>query len=249
MKNMFDLTGKKALVTGVGKPTGLGRAMARGLKEFGAEVLIISRSTGCLDIAKEDGFQAFQADLTDRADLPRAFDEAVAKLGTLDILINNHATGKRQVTVDVSMDTWDQIIATNLTSIFQLCQLAGRLMIPKGYGKIINMASMASFVGIAETTPYTASKGGVAMLTKVLASEWCRTGVNVNAIAPGLVETEMTSILKRDPARREYFMSRIPMGRGGTPEDMAGAAVYLASHASDYVHGTILNVDGGWLAR
>lgn len=249
MKNMFDLTGKKALVTGVSQRTGLGRAMAQGLKEFGAEVAILSRSTGCIEIAKEDGFLPIQADLTNRADLKRAFDEAVEKLGTLDILINNHATGKRQHTVDVTMDVWDLILETNLTSIFELCQLAGKLMLPRGYGKIINIASMSAFIGIAETTAYTVSKGGVGMLTKVLASEWCRSGVNVNAIAPGLVETEMTSLLKRDPARREYFMSRIPIGRPGTPEDMKGAAVYLASRASDYVHGAILNVDGGWLAR
>lgn len=247
--NMFDLTGKKALVTGVGKATGLGRAMAQALKEFGAEVAITSRSTGCFDIAKEDGFLPIQADLTHRSELHRAFDEAVQKLGTLDILINNHATGKRQHTVDVPMDVWDLIIETNLTSIFQLCQLAGKPMLERGYGKIINMASMSTFIGIAETTAYTAAKGGIGQLTKVLASEWASRGVNVNAIAPGFIETEMTGGLKKDPARREYFMSRIPVGRPGKPEDLKGAAVYLASHASDYVHGAILNVDGAWLAR
>jgi 2-deoxy-D-gluconate 3-dehydrogenase len=247
--NMFDLSGKKALVTGVGRADGLGRSMARALKEFGAEVAITSRSTGCIDIAKQDGFMAIQADLTNRDDLQRGFTEAVEKLGTLDILINNHATGKRQITETFPMDAWDLIIATNLTSIFQLCQLAGRIMLAKGYGKIINMASMSTFIGIAETSAYTVSKGGVGQLTKVLASEWASRGVNVNAIAPGFIETEMTSGLKKDPARREYFMSRIPIGRPGKPDDMKGAAVYLASHASDYVHGAIIPVDGAWLAR
>lgn len=182
--NMFDLSGKKALVTGVGKATGLGRAMAQALKEFGAEVAITSRSTGCFDLAKQDGFIPIQADLTNRSELQRGFNEAVEKLGTLDILINNHATGKRQATETFPLEAWDLIIETNLTSIFQLCQLAGKIMLAKGYGKIINVASMSTFIGIAETTAYTASKGGIGQLTKVLASEWSSRGVNVNAIAP-----------------------------------------------------------------
>jgi 2-dehydro-3-deoxy-D-gluconate 5-dehydrogenase len=247
--NMFDLTGKKALVTGVSRGDGLGRAMAQALKEFGAEVVITSRSAGCIDIAKQDGFVAIQGDLTNRNDLQRVFSEVVERLGTLDILINNHAMGRRQITETFPLDAWDQIIETNLTSIFQLCQLAGKLMLAKGSGKIINMASMATFVGIAETSAYTVSKGGIGQLTKVLATEWASRGVNVNAIAPGLIETEMTSLLKRDPVRREYFMSRIPVGHPGKAEDLKGVAVFLASHASDYVHGAIIPVDGAWLAR
>jgi 2-deoxy-D-gluconate 3-dehydrogenase len=247
--NMFDLTGKKAVVTGVGSPIGLGRAMAQGLKEFGAEVCILSRAEGVFDIAKEDGHLAVQADLTNRTDLKRGFNEAVEKLGTLDILINNHATGKRQEALTLPVETWDLIFETNVTSFFELCQLAGAIMIPKGYGKIINMASMSTFFGIAETSAYTASKGAVGQLTKVLASEWSSKGVNVNAIAPGLVETQGTKILKADPARREFFFNRIPCGHFGKAEDMKGAAVYLASHASDYVHGIILPVDGGWMAK
>ncbi len=247
--NMFDLTGKKALVTGVGSPIGLGRAMAQALKEFGAEVVILSRAEGVFDIAKEDGHQAVQADLTNRSELKRGFDEAVQKLGTLDILINNHATGKRQEALTLPIETWDLIFETNITSVFQLCQLAGAIMLEKGYGKIINMASMSTFVGIAETSAYTASKGAIGQLTKVLASEWSSRGVNVNAIAPGLVETQGTKILKTDPARREFFFQRIPCKRFGKAEDMKGVAVYLASHASDYVHGAIIPVDGGWLAR
>jgi len=247
--SMFDLTGKKALVTGVGSPIGLGRAMAQGLKEFGAEVAIISRSARCFDLAKEDGFIAVQADLTHRDELKWAFNEIVEKLGTLDILINNHATGKRQEALTFPIEAWDLIMETNVTSVFLLCQLAAPIMIAKGYGKIINMASMATFFGIAETSSYTASKGAIGQLTKVLASEWSSRGINVNAIAPGLIETEMTSIVKRDPARREFFFQRITAGRFGKAEDLKGAAVFLASHASDYVHGAILPVDGGWMAR
>jgi 2-deoxy-D-gluconate 3-dehydrogenase len=247
--SMFDLTGKKALVTGVGSPIGLGRAMAQGLKEFGAEVVILSRAAGVFDIAREDGHLAVQADLTNRGELKRGFKEAVEKLGTLDILINNHATGKRQEALTFPMEAWDLIIETNLTSVFELCQLAAPIMLAKGYGKIINMASMSTFCGIAETVSYTVSKGGIGQLTKVLASEWSSRGINVNAIAPGLVETQGTKILKTDAARREFFFNRIPCGHFGKAEDMKGAAVYLASHASDYVHGAIIPVDGGWLAR
>lgn len=246
---MFDLTGMKALVTGAGSPIGLGRAMAQGLKEYGAEVAILSRSKRVFDVAKEDGFVAVQADLTNRDELKRGFKEAVEKLGTLDILINNHGIGRRQESLTFPIEAWDAILETNLTSVFLLCQLAGPIMMEKGYGKIINMASVATFRGITETPSYAASKGGVGQLTKVLASEWSSRGINVNAIAPGLIETEMTAALKTNPARREYFFARIPAGRFGTAEDLKGTAVFLASHASDYVHGAIIPVDGGFLAR
>lgn len=247
--SMFDLTGKKALVTGVGSRIGLGRAMSQALKEYGAEVAIISRSNRAFDIAKEDGFFPIQADLANRKELKRGFDEAVQKLGTLDILINNHATGKRQEALMFPIEAWDLIFETNVTSVFLLCQMAAPIMIEKGYGKIINMASMSTFFGIAETSCYTATKGAIGQLTKVLASEWSTRGINVNAIAPGLIETEMTSGIKKDPARADFFLSRIPGRRPGKADDLRGTAVYLASHASDYVHGAIIPVDGGWLAR
>jgi 2-deoxy-D-gluconate 3-dehydrogenase len=247
--NMFDLTGKKALVTGVGSPIGLGRAMAQGLKEFGAEVATISRSARCFDVAKEDGYYAVQADLTNRSELKRSFNQVVDKLGTLDILINNHGTGKRNVAETFPIEAWDLIFETNVTSVFLLSQLAAPIMFEKGYGKIINMASMATFFGIAETSSYTASKGAVGQLTKVLASEWSSRGINVNAIAPGLIETDMSSGIKKDPARSEFFFSRIPCKHFGKAEDLKGTAVYLASHASDYVHGAIIPVDGGFMAR
>jgi 2-dehydro-3-deoxy-D-gluconate 5-dehydrogenase len=247
--NLFDLTGKKALVTGAGSPVGLGRAMAQALKEHGAEVAILSRSERIFAMAKEDGCIAVQADLSHRKELTRGFNEAVEKLGTLDILINNHGITRVQEAVTFPIDAWDAMLETNLTSVFLLCQLAAPIMMKKGYGKIINMASMATFFGLTQIPSYVASKGGIGQLTKALASEWSASGINVNAIAPGLIETEMTSRLKTNPTRREYFFTRIPAGRFGQPEDLKGAAVFLASHASDYVHGVIIPVDGGFAAR
>jgi 2-dehydro-3-deoxy-D-gluconate 5-dehydrogenase len=246
---LFDLTGKKALVTGAGSPIGLGRAMAQALKEAGAQVAILSRSARILDVAKEDGFLAVQADLTDRVALQRGFDESVAQLGTLDIIINNHGFTLVHDAETFSIDDWDRMIETNLTSVFLLCQLAGRIMLPKGYGKIINMASMMTFFGGTLIPSYAASKGGVGQLTKALGNEWIGRGVNVNAIAPGLMETELTAGLKTNPVRREQFFSRIPAGRFGQPDDVKGVAVFLASHASDYLSGAIIPVDGGFLSR
>jgi 2-deoxy-D-gluconate 3-dehydrogenase len=247
--NLFDLSGKRALITGAGSPTGLGRAMARGLKEHGAEIAILSRSNRVFEIAKSDGFIAVQADLSDRDQLKQGFEEAVQKLGTLDILINSHGITRVQEALTFPMDAWDKMIETNLTSVFLLCQLAAPIMIGKGYGKIINMASMATFFGLTQIPSYVASKGGIGQLTKALAVEWASRGINVNAIAPGLVDTEMTSGLKTNPARKEYFFTRIPAGRFGKAEDLTGTAIYLASHASDYLNGAIIPVDGGFLAR
>ena len=247
--DLFSLAGKKALVTGAGSPVGLGRAMAQGLKEHGAEVAILSRSKRVFDVAKEDGFVAVQADLSNRGELKRGFNGAVAKLGTLDILINNHGITRVQEALTYPIEAWDAMLETNLTSVFLLCQRAASIMMAKGYGKIINMASMATFFGITQIPSYVASKGGVGQLTKALASEWAPHGINVNAIAPGLIETEMTSGLKTNPARREYFFSRISAGRFGRAEEWKGTAVFPASHASDYVHGVIIPVDGGFTAR
>jgi len=247
--NLFDLSGKRALVTGAGSPIGLGRAMAQALKEHGAEVAILSRSKRIFDVAQEDGLIAIQADLSNRDELKRGFNEAVEKLGTLDILINNHGITRVQEAVTFPIDAWDKMLETNLTSVFLLCQLAAPIMLEKQYGKIINMASLATFIGLTKIPSYVASKAGIGQLTKALASEWASGGINVNAIAPGLIETEMTALLKTNPTRREYFFSRISAGRFGKAEDLKGTAVFLASHASDYVHGAIIPVDGGFLAR
>jgi 2-deoxy-D-gluconate 3-dehydrogenase len=247
--DLFDLTGKKALVTGAGSPVGLGRAMAQALKEHGAEVATLSRSKRIFDVSREDGFIAVQADLSNRSELKQGFAEVVKKLGTLDILINNHGITRVQEALTFPIEAWDAMLETNLTSVFQLCQLAAPIMMEKGYGKIINMASIATFFGIPQIPSYVVSKGGIGQLTKALASEWSAFGINVNAIAPGLMETEMSSGLKTNPKRREYFFSRIPAGRFGKPEDLKGTAVFLASHASDYIHGAIILVDGGFSAR
>jgi len=247
--DLFDLTGKKALVTGAGSPLGLGRAMAQALKEAGAQVAILSRSSRVFDIAREDGFMAIQADLSNRAELKRGFSEAVGQLDTLDILITSHGITHLHEAKTFPIEEWDRMLEINLTSVFLLCQLAGQIMLEKGYGKIINMASMMTFFGGTLIPSYATSKGGVGQLTKALANEWISRGVNVNAIAPGLMETEMTVGLKTNPARREQFSARIPAGRFGKPDDVKGVAVFLASHASDYMSGAIIPVDGGFLAR
>lgn len=200
-------------------------------------------------MAPKEGFVVVQADLSDRDKLKLGFQEAVEKLGTLDILINNHGITRVQEALTFPIDAWDKMLETNLTSVFLLCQLAAPIMMEKGYGKIINMASMATFFGITQIPSYVASKGGIGQLTKALAVEWASRGINVNAIAPGLIETEMTSGLKTNPARKEYFFARIPAGRFGKAEELKGTWVFLASHASDYIHGAIIPVDGGFLAR
>jgi 2-deoxy-D-gluconate 3-dehydrogenase len=223
--------------------------MAQGLKEHGAEVAILSRSRRVFEVAPNEGFVVVQADLSDRDKLKLGFQEAVEKLGTLDILINNHGITRVQEALTFPIDAWDKMLETNLTSVFLLCQLAAPIMMEKGYGKIINMASMATFFGITQIPSYVASKGGIGQLTKALAVEWASPGINVNAIAPGLIETEMTSGLKTNPARKEYFFTRIPAGRFGKAEELKGTAVFLASHASDYIYGAIIPVDGGFLAR
>jgi 2-deoxy-D-gluconate 3-dehydrogenase len=244
-----DLTGKKALVTGAGSPEGLGRAMAQALKAAGAQVAVLSRSKRIFDIAQKDGFIGIQADLANRAELKRGFSEAIDQLGTLDILINSHGFTYLHAAETFPIEEWDRMLETNLTSVFLLCQLAGKIMLEKGYGKIINLASMMTFFGGTLIPSYAASKGGVGQLTKALANEWMSRGVNVNAIAPGLMDTEMTAGLKTNPARREQFSMRIPAGHFGKADDVKGIAVFLASHASDYVSGAIIPVDGGYLSR
>ena len=247
--DLFDLTGKKALVTGAGSPRGLGRGMARGLKEARAEVAILSRSDRVFRVAEEDGFIAIQADLSDRVDLKRGFNEAVEKLGTLDILVNSHGIQRRHKAELFPIEDWHVVLEVNLTSVFELCQLAAHTMLKKGYGKIINIASMLTFSGGITVPAYAASKGGIGQLTKALANEWAGRGINVNAIAPGYMTTDMNTALMDDPVRSTQILERIPAGRWGTPDDLKGLAVFLASRASDYLHGTIIPVDGGWLSR
>ncbi len=245
---LYDLTGRRALVTGGG--SGLGRGMAEALVAAGATVALVGRSARVEDAARELGGVAVRADLSDRAALPGAFDRAVELLGGLDVLVTAHGTTRRGPALDLDTAAWDEVLATNLTSVFELCRLAGRRMVEAGRGKIVTVASMLSFSGGVEVSPYAASKGGVAQLTRALANEWASRGVNVNAIAPGYFRTALTAAIWRDDAERNAeILARLPAGRWGEPADLAGAVVFLASPASDYVHGIVLPVDGGWLAR
>ena len=248
----FDLTGRRALVTGGGG--GIGTAIAEGLLEAGASVTMVARSEAVEDAAERlggaaAGIYAMRADLGDRSELGAAFDGAVEVLGGLDILVNSHGTVSVGPSLDHSLEDWDRVLEVNLTASFELCQLAGRVMVPRRSGKIINIASMYSFTGGLRVAAYTASKGGLTQLTKALANEWAQHGVNVNAIAPGYVRTGLNEHVWGDPIRHGEIVSRLPIGLWAEPEDLKGPTVFLASAASDYLHGVVLPVDGGFLAR
>lgn len=251
--DLFDLTGKKAIVTG--GEQGLGRGMVEGLQQAGAEVAIIDISDNVFNTAEEISksgprVYAVKGDLGDRSDLERSFNEAVEKLGgTLDIIVNNAGIQRRYKCEDFPLEVWDQVIEINLTSVFILCQLAGRIMLEKGSGKIINIASLLSFFGGFTVPAYAASKGGVAQLTKALSNEWAEKGINVNAIAPGYMNTSLNTELVKDKERTEKIMARIPAKRWGLPADLKGVVVFLASKASEYVNGVVIPVDGGYLGR
>jgi 2-deoxy-D-gluconate 3-dehydrogenase len=213
-------------------------------------VAVLGRSESADEAAAELGGIAVRADLTDRDALDRGFDEAVAGLGGLDILVNSHGITRASDSVDLDLADWDEVIEVNLSATFALCRLAGRMMVAQGTGKIVNVASVMSFQGGFRIAAYAASKGGVSQLTMALANEWAPHGVNVNAIAPGYVKTALNArIWRDDPERTEQIDVRIPAGRWGEPADMGGAVVFLSSAAADYVHGVTLPVDGGWLAR
>jgi 2-dehydro-3-deoxy-D-gluconate 5-dehydrogenase len=252
MKASFSIAGKKAIVTGAAR--GLGRGMAQGLHEAGADLALIDMSDGIHAVAKEMGATgapvvSVQADLSHRDELKRGFNEAVAALGGLDILLNNAGITRWSQAEAMSEADWDIVLQVNLDSVFLLAQLAGQHMLKQGHGKIVNIASLLSFGGGLLTVGYAASKGGVAQMTKALANEWSGRGVNVNAIAPGYMATEMNIPLMEDPARNKLILDRVPAGRWGLPEDLVGALIFLSSSASDYVHGILLPVDGGFLAR
>ncbi len=248
MAGPFDLTGRRALVTGGGG--GIGRGLARALADAGASVAVLGRSESAEETAVELGGIAVRADLADRDDLRRGFAEAVERLGGLDILVASHGIGRAADAVDHDLADWDEVIEVNLTATFELCQLAGRIMVAQGSGKIVNIASVLSFQGGLRVSSYAASKGGVSQLTMALANEWAPHGVNVNAIAPGYVKTALNArIWRDDPERTAQIDVRIPAGRWGEPADIGGAVVFLSSAASDYVQGVTLPVDGGWLSR
>ncbi|AZI87902.1 2-dehydro-3-deoxy-D-gluconate 5-dehydrogenase KduD [Kosakonia sp. CCTCC M2018092] len=248
----FKLTGKVALVTGC--DTGLGQGMATGLAEAGCDIVGVNRKIPHETAQRVEAlgrrFHAIQADLRDHQQLTSIVDEAVAKMGHLDILINNAGTIRRCDAIDFSEKDWDEVMDLNLKSLFFLSQAVARQFIAqRSGGKIINIASMLSYQGGIRVPSYTASKSGVMGLTRLLANEWAKHNINVNAIAPGYMATNNTQQLREDAERNQEILDRIPAGRWGTPEDLQGAAVFLASSAADYINGYTLAVDGGWLAR
>ena len=247
----FDLTGKRALVTGAN--TGIGQAIAVALADAGADIALAGRSapaeTMALIAASGRKVVDLRADLSTIAPVDALVDATVEGLGGIDILVNNAGIIRRNDLADFTEEDWDAVIDTNLKTLFFLSQAAARVMMRQGSGKIINIASLLSFQGGIRVPSYAAAKSGVAGLTKALANELAPKGVQVNAIAPGYITTNNTAALQADETRNRQIMERIPAGRWGRPEDIAGAAVFLASGAADYVTGHVLAVDGGWLAR
>lgn len=254
MKNTFDLTGKIALVTGCKR--GIGMAMALGLAEAGADIIGVSAnlelSGSQVSKAVENlgrQFKAYQADFSNRDSLYAFINQLKADYPRIDILVNNAGTILRNPAAEHSDEFWDEVLEVNLSSQFILSREIGSEMIKQGSGKIIFTASLLSFQGGINVPGYAASKGGIARLTMALANEWAGKGVNVNAIAPGYISTDNTTALREDKERSASILGRIPAGRWGEPEDFKGPVVFLASEASNYVHGTILTVDGGWMGR
>jgi len=247
----FSLTGRVALVTGAN--TGLGQAIAIALAEAGAEIIAVGRTlpteTQAAVLALGRRFHAVHADLGRTEGISAIVDTALAQCGQIDILVNNAGIIRRNDAVDFSEADWDEVMDVNLKSAFFLTQAVGRHMIAARRGKVINIASMLSFQGGIRVASYTASKSGIAGLTRLLANEWAGKGVNVNAIAPGYFATNNTQNLRSDEGRNRDILARIPAGRWGQPSDVGGAAVFLAASASDYVNGAIIPVDGGWMAR
>lgn len=251
---MFSLEGKVALVTGCNK--GIGKGIAIGLAEAGADIIGVSASIELSGskIEKEvkalgRNFKAYQADFSNRESLKAFIATAKADFPVIDILINNAGTIMRMPAAEHPDEYWDRVMEINLDSQFILAREIGRDMIARGSGKIIFTASLLTFQGGINVPSYAASKGAIGSLVKALANEWAGKGVNVNAIAPGYIATDNTEALRNDPERSTSILGRIPAGRWGEPQDFKGPAIFLASTASDYIHGTILTVDGGWMGR
>jgi len=247
MSRPFSLEGRVAMVTGAN--TGLGQGIALALAQAGADIVAVGRTapdeteTGVRALGRR--FTAVQADLGDVGAIPAIVEAA----GPVDILVNNAGIIRRADALDFTEADWDAVMDVNLKSAFFLTQAVARPMVERGSGKIINVASMLSFQGGIRVASYTASKSGIAGLTKLLANEWAAKGINVNAIAPGYFATNNTAALQADEGRNRDILARIPAGRWGNPGDLGGAAVFLASSAADYVHGAVIPIDGGWLAR
>jgi 2-deoxy-D-gluconate 3-dehydrogenase len=252
MASPFDLTGRRALVTGAN--TGIGQGIALALAQAGATVVAAGRSdlteTLALVAAAGGTAHALKVDLQEQGIAPRVISQAQDLAGPLDILINNAGIIRRADALDFSESDWDEVMNLNLKANFFLAQAFAKAALAAGRsGRIVNIASLLSFQGGIRVASYTASKSGLAGLTRLLACEWAQHGINVNAIAPGYVESNNTQALRADPERNAAILGRIPAGRWGKPSDIGGAAVFLASDAASYIHGAILPVDGGWLAR
>jgi 2-dehydro-3-deoxy-D-gluconate 5-dehydrogenase len=247
----FDLTGRTAVVTGGAR--GLGRGITLALLAAGADVVTLGRSPLPADLADAATAlgrrrTAHALDLADTAAIAATAQDVLAEQD-VDILVNNAGVQDRHPAVEFPLDAWERVLDVNLRAVFQLCQLFGGPMLDRGAGAVVNVASLLSFQGGITVPAYAASKGGVAQLTKALCNEWAGRGVNVNAVAPGYMDTELNAALLADPVRREQIEVRIPAGRWGRPEDVGNVVVFLASPAAAYVHGQVLAVDGGWLAR
>ncbi len=252
MSSLFDLGGKVAIVTGAN--TGLGQGIALALAEAGAAIALVGRSAPDETIERISALggqsHSIQADLSELDATDAIIEQSYRAFGGADILINNAGIIQRNDAIDFTVDEWDSVLNVNLRTVFFLSQSFARKCLKNGQGgKIINIASMLSFQGGIRVPSYTASKSGLMGLTRALANEWASNGINVNAIAPGYFATNNTAALQADPKRSAEILGRIPAGRWGQPKELGGAAVFLASEASDYVHGTTLAVDGGWLAR
>ena len=251
MNDLFDIRGKKAIVTGGSR--GIGKGIAKGLHDAGVEVVVMGTNEKVFAAAEGIGTPGTKAygvicDFDKTADIEGAFQKTMVFLGgDIDILVNNAGTQIRHKCEEFPLGDWEKVLRINLTSAFAMSQLAGRIMLKKGYGKIINIASVVSFSGGYTVPAYAASKGGMAQMTKTFCNEWAGRGVNVNAIAPGYIDTD--NLIGLNETRRRQILDRIPAGRLGKPEDLVGMVIYLASKASDYVHGSVQIVDGGWMAR
>lgn len=248
----LDMDGRVAVV--IGGTSGIGRAIAHGLADAGADVVCSSRRQDQVDIAADEieakGRQTLRAasDVSEKQSLRNLLDRCVEKFGKVDILVNSAGRTKREPTLDLDEETWNGILETNLTGTLRSCQVFGGHMIENGYGRIINIASLSTYVSLFEVAAYSASKAAVASLTKSLAVEWAKKGVNVNAIAPGVFRTALNQKLLDESERGREFLARTPMGRFGNVDELAGAAIFLASEAASFVTGEILVVDGGFLA-
>jgi len=252
IENLFSLKGRVALVTGGRR--GLGLAMAEGLARAGAKLAVVSASAEADELHRRvqaAGGELFyvQADLADRAQRDGLVGRVVERFGGLDILVNCAGLQHRQPAIEFDLAQWDRLLSLMLTGVFELCQQAAAVMVPRGGGKVVNIASVCSFQGGWTIPAYAAAKHGVVGLTKALANEWASRNVNVNAIAPGYFDTDMCAGILADPVREPKIRERIPAGRWGRPEDLVGPLLFLASDASRYVHGQVLPVDGGWLGR